>query len=388
MAHLESRITGLVDAGALPCAALVVVQDGQPALRIEHGFADLGDRRAIGPQTLYRIFSMTKPVTAVAAMLLVQDGRLLLDDHVERHVPEFARLQVARPDGSLEPARPMTVEHLLTHTSGLSYSFNPDSHAAPFYRKAGLEGGAWSSAPDMTGLDVLAQRLATIPLDFQPGTRWQYSMGPDILGLIIERVAGMSFDRFLAERVFTPLGMSDTAFAIPQGKRDRIASLYTPGPSGLSKLPGAVASVPERPPLAPSGGGGLISSLDDYLRFAQMLCDDGGGLLGRPIVDLMTANHLRPDQTAGLEAAARFGYGGSGAGLGFGLGGAVVADVAQSHSPGVVGEYGWGGAASTTFWVDRVNRIVVVFMTQLLPSGAIPVRDLLKAMVYGALPAN
>jgi CubicO group peptidase (beta-lactamase class C family) len=376
-----------IETGKLPCASIIVAQNGAVIHRGCIGFSDLENRTALPSDAIFRIYSMSKPVTAAALMHIAEQGHIVLSDHVAKYVPEFSSLRVYRTDGATEPAQPMTIEHLLTHTSGLSYSFYPNSPVSRLYVSAGLDAGTWSQSTEVLGLDDMARRLATVPLVCQPGARWHYGMSFDVAGLIIERVSGQSLPAFMAANLFTPLGMSDTGFFTEHA--DRLAALYGPSLAGLRRLDRSGNITFDRPPRAASGGGGLVSTTSDYFRFAQMLVNggtlDGQRVLSEESVALMTRNHLQPDQCAELPIVARFGYGGNGAGLGFGFGGAVVTDVAQTHAPGSVGEYGWGGAASTTFWTDRARNVSVVFMTQLLPSGTVDIRDALKSAVYQAL---
>lgn len=376
---VKRLLEDLVASGRLPCAALKVSRKGRTLLHSIHGRRDLESQSPAGLDTIYHIYSMTKPVAAAGLMTLRDSGDVTLDDPVADYVPELSAMQVLLPDGSTTPARPMKIRHLLTHTSGLGTSFDPQSPVARYYRESGLVGGSWYHDPDIEGLSGMAQRLADVPLAFQPGERWLYSMGLDVAGLVCERVSGQALELFLRERVFEPLGMTDTGFRVPPNAAARLASVYGPGSDdGLSKVIDGSSSPWLRQPTSPSGGGGLVSTLDDYHRFARMLAGDGSTVLSPESVRLMMTNQLSQTQRRGLEAAAAFGFGGSGAGLGFGLGGAVLVNPQAKAPPGKTGEYGWGGAASTTFWVEPERGDAVVFMSQLLPANTIPVRDLLK----------
>lgn len=383
-AGVSELLEDLVGSRRLPCAALIASRNGQTLVRSIHGHRDLEMGDPADRDTIYHIYSMTKPVAAAGLLTLRDTGDVGLDDAVADYVPELSALQVLLADGTTTAAQPMTIRHLLTHTSGLGTSFDPRSPVAAHYREAGLIGGSWYHDPDIDGLAGMAQRLAGVPLAFQPGERWLYSMGLDVAGLVCERISGRSLDVFLRERLFEPLGMIDTGFHVPPNAAGRLASVYGPDTGGLTRVIDAASSPWLRHPTAPSGGGGLVSTLHDYHRFARMLASGGASVLSAESVRLMLTNQLSPKQTRGLEAAAAFGFGGSGGGLGFGLGGAVLVDPQASGTPGRRGEFGWGGAASTTFWVDPARGDAVVFMTQLLPSNTIPMRDLLKQRLAAA----
>jgi CubicO group peptidase (beta-lactamase class C family) len=285
---------------------------------------------------------------------------------------------VTRP--AVEPVR---VWHLLTHTAGLVYAFQHVSVVDELYRNAGFDQG------NPPGLDLAGtvDRWAELPLLFDPGTQWNYSVATDVLGRLVEVVSGMTLDRFFAERIFGPLGMTDTGFSVPESDFDRMASLYSATADGGLAPTGSGRGV-LRPPAMLSGGGGLISSAGDYHRFTQMLLRggelDGVRLLGSRTLAYMTRNHLPGGadlEEFGRRVFAEVSY----AGMGFGLGFAVVQDPVKHKVLGSLGEYNWGGAASTAFWVDPVEELTVVFMTQLLPSNALPIRSLLRQVVYQAL---
>jgi CubicO group peptidase (beta-lactamase class C family) len=381
----------LVAGGTLPGASVLVRRDGAEAYYAEAGFQDVERREPVKRDTIFRIYSMTKPVTAAAVMVLCDAGKVALDDPVARHVPELASLSVlVRREGDrtvTTPARQATVRDLLTHTAGYSYWFQPGSPVADLY-DAELGAGRferWRFDPALGGLDGLAKHLARIPLVSQPGERWHYSMSLEVAGLVVERASGQRLDAFMRSRLFEPLGMRDTGFSVPSVKASRVASLY--GPSGAGQLELVERgrdSVLLGPVPGLSGGGGLMSTIDDYARFADLLLNGGGGVLSRASVTAMMTEQLRPDQLAELPELAAFGLGGSGDGLGFGLGGAVVRAPSASGVPTVEGEYSWGGAASTTFWVDPRNRLSVVFMTQVVPPSPAMLWDKLHAAIYAA----
>lgn len=388
---LDRLVASRVVAGA----NVLVLRDGHEAFAHQAGMADIETSAPIDRDTIFRIFSMTKPVTAAAIMFLVDDGRVRLDDLLSKFVPELADLQVHRPgiDGaaSVVAAEPIRIRDLLTHTAGFSYWFQPGSPVAELYDTV-LGAGRferWRFDPALGGLGGLAKSLSEVPLVGQPGGRWHYSMSLEVAGLVVERASGQSLDAFMQARIFEPLGMEDTGFRIPPDKVRRLASLYGPGADGgLERLETGTDSPLQGSVPGLSGGGGLVSTLGDYARFAQMLLD-GGEARGRRIlseaaVRAMTTNQLAPDQLHELPQLAAFGLGGTGEGLGFGLGGAVALRAPSNGVPVAPGEYSWGGAASTTFWIDPLNALVVVFMTQLIPPSPDMLRDQLHVAVYRA----
>ncbi len=386
---IDAPFQALIDEKRIPGAAILVAHDG----RIAHigllGAMDVEQERPVERDTIFRIYSMTKPVAAVAVMMLVEEGKLQLSDPVERYVPELAGLQVYTGGSgdavTTEPAaRAPTVEDLLMHTAGFTLSFQLGTPIAGMYKQAGLVSGQWYHDPKVQGLPDIAARLGKLPLAYQPGAQWHYGIGIDIAGLVVERVSGQSFEAFLKTKLFDPLGMADTGFSVPADKANRLAASYAASRGGGMTLVEPSASGPYLgAPTVFSGSGGLVSTLDDYFRFAQMLANggelDGVRVLKAETVDTLMTNHLRADQSGQLPLMARLADGGDGANLGFGYGGSVAI------SGDYAGEYGWGGAASTVFWVDRKNAVVAVFMTQVLPSGTVPVRDTLHDVVYQAL---
>lgn len=383
----------LVAGQTLPGASVLVLQDGREAYYHEAGFQDVQARTPLRRDTIFRIYSMTKPVTAAAVMALVDAGKLKLDDALSKHVPEFSELGVfsGRHGDIIEttPARPIRIIDLLTHTAGFSYWFQPQSPVAAFYADKVGAGRfePWRFDPTHGGLDGLARSLSQVPLVSQPGERWHYSMALEVAGIVIERVSGQRLDVFMTSRLFDPLGMRDTGFAVDPAKAPRLASLYEPGADGgLQRVEAGEASALLGPVPGLSGGGGLTSTIDDYARFAQMLLNGGevagDRVLSRDAVRQMTSNQLQPEQLAELPELAAFGLGGTGDGLGFGLGGAVALAPPANGVPVAPGEYSWGGAASTTFWIDPANRLVVLFMTQVIPPSPEMLRDKLHAAIY------
>lgn len=387
----------IVDNGWVAGAAVELLRPKRPPLRLFHGLADRESGRPVASDTIYRIYSMTKPVTAAAAMSLLEKGRLHLDQPIADFLPEFANPRVfVRFDGEeaiTEPAkRPITVRHLLTHTSGLSESFNKGLEpTAAIYERIGLKAGQFDPGLNIATLDDYAKVLATIPLAFQPGTRWLYSSSLDLAGRVIEVAAGQPFDDYLRENILDPLGMIDTSFAVPAGKQPRLAALYAATQDGASiRVPAPLIPKWGTEKVIPMGGSGLFSTMDDYARFVQMLLGKGafeGRLILKEdsVAQMMTNQLPRAMGDTPLSAAARFGLGGEVGGLGFGLGGSVMLDPVKAGGIGHAGEYAWGGAASTTFWADPAKGIGVILMTQKLPSGVHPLRDNLRRAVYRSL---
>jgi CubicO group peptidase (beta-lactamase class C family) len=388
--RIDRHFARYVDDGRLPGYLAVVARDGRVAHVASAGKRDLETGAPVEPGTLWRIYSMTKPITTVAAMLLWEEGAFELNDPVARFVPAFADARVYLRGSAQKPltaalAEPMRIWHLMTHTSGLTYGFHHTHAVDEIYRANGFE---WTTPPGMD-LAACCDAWAGLPLAFQPGAEWLYSVATDVLGRVAEVVSGQSLDDFFAERIFRPLGMTDTAFFAAPEHHHRLAALYAPDPqTGRASRFDRMGDAALRPPDALSGGGGLVSTASDYLRFARMLL--GGGelegirLLGPRTVAYMASNHLPGG--ADLEAFGRplfaetpFG------GVGFGLGFSVVQDPVAGKSPTSRGEFGWGGAASTAFWVDPVERLTVLFFTQLLPSSTYPIRPQLHQLVHQAL---
>jgi CubicO group peptidase (beta-lactamase class C family) len=380
--HLQGRY---IDAGRIAGAQLAVYRHGQVGYYREFGQRDRERSLPVGEDTIWRIYSMTKPIVGVGLLALYERGHFQLNDPVTRWLPEWSGLKVREhgPDGSeqLADSRPMTVRDLMMHMSGLSRAGS-----------AALRPGEAPGTPRRGNatLASMVERYAEIPLEFQPGTRWLYTVSIDICGRLIEIMSGQPLDVYLRETVFEPLGMPDTAFWVPGDKAARFAACYTRGDDRKLVLADDPDSSGYREePTFFSGSGGLVSTLPDYLRFCQMLLNggelDGVRVLGRKTVELMSLNHL-PGGGDLQQFAMPGGYGEVGfAGMGFGLTVAVSKGPAATGVIGSAGEYMWGGAASTIFWVDPAEDLTVVFMTQLLPSGLFNFRGQLKALIYPAL---
>lgn len=388
------RVAALADRyvadGKLAGAQVQVSHQGKPALRHTVGLADIGTQRPLTDDAIYRIYSMTKPITSIALMQLYEQGLMLLEDPVASYLPEFADPQVW-VGGSLtapqtRPAQTvMTVKDVLNHTSGLTYGFFFQNNVDGMYREDGL--GDFG-LPDRNLEDTI-KTLATKPLVFDPGTAWNYSMSTDVCGRLVEVISGQSLDEYVAEHVTGPLGMVDTDFHVPQDKADRFTSLYvtTPG-SPLTQMESFKDSAYLRPPTMLSGGGGMVGTLDDYQRFADALLNggelDGNRIIGRKTLEYMTLNHLPEGKTLNQLGQSTFSEAVM-QGMGFGLGFSSLVDPADNGAVSSFGEFAWGGAASTAFWVDPLEEITCVFMTQFLPSSHYPIRRELKATVYQAL---
>jgi CubicO group peptidase (beta-lactamase class C family) len=390
LARIDRHFDRYVEAGRLSGWMVVVSREGQVAHVSMSGRRDIEAGRPVEPDTLWRIYSMTKPITTVAAMMLWEEGAFELKDEVARFIPAFADARVYTQGSSLKPVtvpvtEPMRIWHLMTHTSGLTYGFHWTHAVDAIYRKHGFE---WTMPPDLD-LAGCCEVWAGLPLLFQPGSEWNYSVSTDVLGRVVEVVSGQSLDEFFAERIFGPLGMTETAFSVAADDAERLAALYSPDPeTGRATRNAVIGNIALEPPTALSGGGGLVSTAADYNRFIQLLLNegelDGVRLLGPRTVRYMASNHLPGG--ADLEAFGRPLFAETTFdGVGFGLGFSVVMDPVANKSPGSVGEFAWGGAASTAFWVDPVERMTVLFLTQLLPSSTYPLRSQLHQLVHQAL---
>ena len=356
------------------------------------GKRDLETGKPFERDTIARIYSMTKPITSVAIMMLAERGLFHLDAPVSDFIPAFSDMKCLVPGATdisqTEACQTPTLHHLLTHTAGLSYPFNP-----------GLTAQAMDEADilfraDQGSLAAMTDRVAQLPLGFHPGTRWEYSVSIDVLGRVIEVVSGRTLEEFLVSEILDPLGMGETRFSVPQAGTDRFAALYTPLAGSAYALNEAKPAEPtlrcvDRPEKSPflkaqmhSGGGGLVGTIDDYLKFTEMLRTGGAGLISPKTLDFMMRNHL-PGDIASMGPASFAEQ--PMEGMGFGLGGAVVLNPGRVRVPSSVGDFSWGGMASTFFWVDPVLDLSVVFFTQLAPSSSYPARPQLKALIHGAM---
>ncbi len=392
--RIGPALQAFVDRGDLRGCTTLVARRGRVVHRSTHGWRDREADVAMTEDTIFRIYSMTKPVVSTALMLLQEEGRLGLEQPVATYLPAFGAVQVMQADGTLvAPVRPPTIADLLAHTSGLTYDFMVDNPVAAQYRDHRIMNDAGRT------LEELVDELATLPLAFQPGERWHYSVGIDVAARLVEVIADQPLGDVLSERILSPLGMDDTAFGVDDGDLDRLAAMYGlpdlvgEGYHGGELLEAALGGVNDRidvsatyptstPEVFQRGGLGLFSTVDDYFRFAQMLANggvlDGERIVGRKTLELMHANRIAPELLP-IEI-----LGQPVAGFGFGLGSRVMLDVARSDGPGTVGEFGWAGAAKTYFWVDPVEDLVGVFMSQYMTGVQTPDRTF-RAVVYQAL---
>ena len=377
--RLSAALEQYVEDEQLAGSVTIVVRQGRIAYLEAFGMQDRASNRSMQTNSIFRIASQTKAIVSTAAMILQEDGRLLISDPVSDYLPEFEHttVAVARPDGGYDVVRAprqVTIRDLLTHTSGYDYGAGL---AADMWEEAGIQGYYFSDRREPIRETVA--RMAALPASAPPGEQWIYGYNTDILGAVVEAAAGMPLDRFLQERIFEPLGMRDTHFYLPRDKRDRLATVYANLGGSLERAPeegsagqGAFVDGPRR---SFSGGAGLLSTANDYATFLQMILNGGelGGvrILSRKTVELMSVSHLddvefRPGQ-------------------GFGLGFSVLEDVGVRGTPGSVGELGWGGAYHSTYWIDPVEELVVVHLTQLIPAGGVDDQQKVRTLIYQAI---
>ncbi|MFI4974702.1 MAG: serine hydrolase domain-containing protein [Caulobacterales bacterium] len=399
LARLDEVMTRrYVDGADLPGILTQVYRKGHLVHTGMSGHMDIERGKKMREDAIFRIYSMSKPITSVALMILVEEGLLGLDDDVHTHIPSFKNLGVyasgmptllagAPPSFITTPVeRRMKVVDLVTHTSGLTYGFMMRTSVDAAYRKAKI-----NDFQTPGGLEEMMHQLARIPLEFSPGTQWNYSVSIDVMGYLVEKLSGMSFGDFLRTRLFEPLGMKDTAFYCPPEKIERFTSCYQPKQGGGLKIQDdAQKSTYATPPSLEAGGGGLVSTVHDYMRFCRMMLHggtlDGVQILSPKTVELFSLNHL-PDGKELTDMAppglfSEAGY----AGIGFSIGCGVNMNVAKTRLPGTLGEYFWGGAASTAFWIDPKEELAVVFMTQVMGTDArLTLRRDLRTLVYSAM---
>lgn len=378
-----------VEPGRLPSAQVLVARKGQTIYECVLGQADRERGIPLAGDTICRIASMTKPITSVALMMLVEEGRVALDEPVHNYIPSWRDLGVfvSGSPGAFKtrpPAIPMRVIDLLRHTAGLTYGLPTLTNVDAAYRELGIFDSINQTLDEMIG------KLATVPLEFAPGEAYRYSVATDVIGYLIGKISGESFESFLDRRIFQPLGMTDTAFHVPQTKQARLAACYMVSAAGEMVLEDDPrTSKYLMPPRLASGGGGLLSTGADYMKFCQMLLNggkatDGTRLLGPKTIELMTLNHLPGGRE--LMEVSRTPYPPTGThGIGFGLGVWVTTDVARTEVAGSPGAYFFAGACGTTFWCDPKEELAVVFMTQLIPYGLYPIGPVLRTLVYAAI---
>jgi CubicO group peptidase (beta-lactamase class C family) len=378
--RLKGALDGYVSAGLLPGGVALVAREGRVVLHHAFGQRDREARDAMAPDDLFRIASQTKALVSLAILMLQEDGKLLIGDPVSKYLPAFARTTVAVPRSGggydvVDAKRPITLRDLLTHTAGIGYGTGV---AKDRWEAAGITG--WYFAHRDEPVRATVDRMASLPMDAQPGEKYVYGYNTDILGAVVEAVSGLTLDAFLRSQVFEPLGMRDTHFYVPRDKAGRLVTVYSVAPGGLVRAPDgagmqAQGQYVDGPRVSFSGGAGVISTAADYARFLQMLLNggtlDGARLLAPSSVALMTTDHV--GTVYGVP------------GMGFGLGFSVVEDVGARGTPGSVGEYGWGGAYHSTYWVDPAEKLVVVYLTQVIPATGLDDFGKLRALVYQAL---
>ena len=383
--RIDKLVRNYVDDKRLAGAVTLLARRGEVFHFKKFGALDIGAGLPMERDAIFRIYSMTKPITSVAVMMLCEDGHFELDDPVAGFIPELSKLEVYTGEDEsgihlVEQERPISIRHLLTHTSGLGYPLLQPSPFNEMYEEADL------LRPDGT-LKEMVEKLGRLPLSCQPGTDWKYSIATDVLGYLVEVVSGRPFNQFLQQMIFDPLGMVDTGFHVPVGKIDRLASVYhTSEGNGIEAMDTPEIMEYQRVRSFCSGGGGLVSTAPDYLRFCQMLLNggelEGARLLGRNTVELMTVNQLPAELLpfALTQELADYSQG-----CGFGLGLRIVDDVAEYGVPGSPGMYSWPGAANTSFWIDPQEDLIAIFMTQFLPFRYYPVVEEFQTLTYQSL---
>ncbi len=390
LARIGDHMKRYIDAGKIAGTLTLVARRGQVAYLEPQGHLEIERRRPVTADAVWRIYSMTKPITSVGLMMLYEEGRFQLDDPVHRFIPSWQNLRVFvggnYPTFKTAPVeRPMTIRDLLSHTSGLTYGFMERTNVDAAYRKLGVADQTRSGYT----LQDMVDTLAELPLEFSPGTRWNYSVATDVIGHLIEVISGQRLDAYLRARILEPLGMRDTGFVLEDEQAARFAANYERQSDGSLKM----IDNPEQSSYGKrsffSGGGGLLSTAPDYFRFTSMLQNmgelDGVRLLGRKTVELMTMNHLPGGQDLTDLAQAGMFTETAYAGVGFGLGFSVQQSPARAQILGSAGEFAWGGAASTAFWIDPAEDLIVIFMTQLMPSSSYPLRRELRVLTYASL---
>lgn len=381
LSRIDTVMQRYVDQRKIAGIVTMVVRRGQIVQHAAYGMAHIEASLPMQPDTIFRIYSMTKPIASVAALMLFEAGCFQLSDPIARYLPAFANVKVLDPTGGsggrlIAPIRPPSIRDLMTHTAGLSYGFEDNVYLDDLYRSQVWQ--ARKANPTMT-LAEMVERIAQLPLASQPGTTFRYSMATDVLGMLVQVVADMPFEAYLKRMIFEPLGMSDTDFFVPAAKIERFAANYGPDAQvGLKVIDAPRTSPYTHATRLPSGGGGLVSTADDYLRFCRLLLNhgelDGVRLLGRKTIELMTLNHL-PAGVFSFDDPA----------TGFGLGVNVLLDLSKFQNLGSVGTYGWSGAATTDFWIDPHEQIIGILMLQFMPHTTYPIVSDFRTLVYQAL---
>ena len=381
LGRLDTVLNSYVEENLIAGQVLLVLRKGRIAHSLANGMRDIEATDPMKEDTIFRIASQTKALVSTGIMILHERGQLDISHPLSRYIPEWENVQVAVPNenGSynLEPVeRPITLRHLLTHTAGMSYGTGPASRE---WEEADFQGWYFANKTETIGESIA--RMASLPLDAHPGTAWIYGYNTDILGAVIEKASGMDLNNFLQQEIFEPLEMSDSHFYLPENKRDRLAVVYQPKPGGgIQAIPAtdgmrSQGLYIDGPRISYSGGAGLLSTANDYARFLQMTLNggelDGKRILSRKTIELMTTNHLG-------DLPFR-------SGQGFGLGFSIVTDLGERGTLGSVGEYGWGGAYHSTYWVDPLEELVVVYLTQIIPATGLDDYAKLRSGVYQAI---
>ena len=388
LARIGAHIEKYIESGKLPCASVLITRDMDEAYYFASGYADVERKTPLARDTVFRIYSMTKPITSVALMTLYEQGLFQLDDPVSKHIPAWENLRVYESgEGASVKTRqlsePMTIKHLMTHTSGLTYGFMQSHPVDALYREKQVGGG-----PGRT-LDDMIEGLADIPLVFDPGSRWHYSVATDVCGYLVQHFSGQDLDEYIEQSILKPLWMAHSGFSVKPGDSDKLAACYNHHPSGFQLQDDPANSNYHKRPTYLSGGGGMVGTIDDYMNFACMLLGYEPTLEENPVLGLRTRQYMLSNHLPGGVDLAAMGQSvfseTSFAGVGFGLGFSVVVNPMESSVLDSYGTSGWGGAASTYFWVDPLERMAVVFMTQLLPSSTFPIRRELKTLVNQAI---
>jgi len=397
LSYIPKYFSSYIDKGKLPNFTLLVARNNEIAHLSSQGFSSIEDNKPITNDSIYRFYSMTKPITSVAIMMLYEKGLLRLEHEVSRYLPEFKDIKVWK-DGTAEnystrePSQPILIKDLLTHTSGLSYGFMTGHPAIKLYTTSGIASAKNSKTRIEMDLEEFSNTAASLPLLFDPGSQWHYSISIDILGRIIEVISGEKFDSFLKKNIFGPLNMTDTDFSVPEDKHHRFVDCYqelvSKSGNKLKRCFTGGEDIFSKPRNFLSGGGGLCSTLADYANFCQMLLNDGD-YMGKRILSPITArymrrNHLPENKTMndmGDESFSEVRYDGAGFGLGF----SPLINSVKALSPASEGSVSWGGMASTFFWVDPRENFFTILLTQLIPSGRYPIRPQAQTLVYSAL---
>jgi CubicO group peptidase (beta-lactamase class C family) len=375
--RINFKMQQYIDTGKIAGIVTLVARRGHIAHFEKFGFQDLKTKKSMALDTIFRIYSMTKPITNVAIMMLYEQGLFHMNDPISKFISDFKDVKVLGKDGKPEdPEREITIHDLLTHTAGLSYAVEVDSPVD----KAYLEAEIWDPAIDNR---EFVRRIATLPLRFHPGQNWYYSVATDVIGHLVEILSESSLPHFFEEHIFHPLGMKDTSFSVPPDKVDRFATLYGLTDAGPLELIEKAIGGEYFNVKVFYGGSGLVSTAQDYLRFAQLILNkgelDGVRLLGRKTLEWMTINHLPQDLLKIIPAQDLM------PGFGFGIGFSIVMDLPQSAMLGSLGSHGWGGWASTHFWIDPTEEVIGILMLQYIPSGTYPIHMDIRNLTYQAL---